>query len=423
MVKISIQKGKKKTIKSKPKPRQKQKQKQSQKVVVNMGKGQQKPTHTPIYIPQSNPVIMRPQTDQSMIDLLKYLKEAEERKTTIQEKEKNELEKEKKPITPEDNQVYFSTVDNKTVITPLGVAEKLKFDKLIGNTPSTKYILPTNMKASSGPYNPMSFYDSLQRRADLLGENPNTGRVSLSTNAPIGVSQPVLRHHSTNTQLTDLLRSRITPAPQPEPPGPQPEPPTPAPQPQPEPEEAKEESKEDDDEFFDAPEEEPQTLPEQQGAPLEIITNEPTQAQETIGIDSTTTPAIVRPINDVAPPTQLDDLIGEKTGAAQADEAIQLIGGLLSPTKAASGAAAAADDEPGSGGGIPNPTKPPYTRDEINKMSVKDLGAIISQVGITDDQGIPLVFNGSRVHRITNTSYQLKKGEIAQFIIDHYYRK
>jgi hypothetical protein len=277
------------------------------------------------------------------------------------------------------------------------------------------------MKASAGPYNPMSFYDSLQRRADLLGENPNTGRISLSTNAPIGVSQPILRHHSTNTQLTDLLRSRIAPEPQPEPP-PRPEPPPPAPQPQPEPEEAKEEitleeSKEDDDEFFDAPEEEPQ------GAPLEIITNEPTQAQETIGIDSTTTPAIVRPINDVAPPTQLDDLIGEKTGAAQADEAIQLIGGLLSPTKAASGAAAAADDEPGSGGGIPNPTKPPYTQDEISKMSVKDLGAIITQVGITDDQGIPLIFNGSRVHRITNTSYQLKKAEIAQYISDHYYPK
>ena len=258
MVKISIQKGKKKTIKSKPKPRQKQKQKQSQKVVVNMGKGQQKPTHTPIYIPQSNPVIMRPQTDQSMMDLIKYLKESEERKTTIQEKEKekNELEKEKKPITPEDNQVYFSTVDGKTVITPLGIAEKLKFDKILGNTPSTKYILPKNMKASSGPYNPMSFYDSLQRRADLLGENPNTGRVSLSTNAPIGASQPVLRHHSTNTQLTDLLRSRIAPEPPtPPPPPPRPEPPPPALQPQPQPEETKEEitleeSKEEDDEFL-----------------------------------------------------------------------------------------------------------------------------------------------------------------------------
>ena len=109
------------------------------------------------------------------------------------------------------------------------------------------------------------------------------------------------------------------------------------------------------------------------------------------------------------------------TGATKADEAIQLMQGILSPTKAASGAA---DDEgPGSGGGIPNTNKPPYTRDEISKMSVKDLGAIVSQVGITDDQGIPLTFNGPRVHRVTNTSYQLKKGEIAQFISDHYYPK
>jgi len=427
MVKISIQKGKKKAIKSKPKPRQKQKQKQSQKVVVNMGKGQQKPTHTPIYIPQSNPVVMRSQTDQSMMDLIKYLKEAEERKIAIQEKEKNELEKEKKPITPEDNQVYFSTVDDKTVITPLGIAEKLKFEKLIGHTPSIRYVLPTNMKGSAGPYNPMSFYDSLKQRADLLGENPNTGKMSLSTNAPtIEIPKPVLRHHSTNTQLTDLLRSRIAPPPpQPEPP-PRPEPPPPAPQPQPEPEEAKEEitleeSKEDDDEFFDAPEEEPQALPEQEAAPLETIANEPTEAQVAIGIDNTTTPAIVRPINDVAPPTQLDDLIGEKTGAAQADEAIQLLGGLLSPTKAASGAAAAADD-PGSGGGIPNTTKPPYTEDEIYKMTVEQLGQVITANNITDDMFKPLIYNDQkkRIYRANNLGKQLDKPELRKYVLTHY---
>ena len=425
MVKISIQKGKKKAIKSKPKPRQKQKQKQSQKVVVNMGKGQQKPTHTPIYIPQSNPVVMRSQTDQSMMDLIKYLKEAEERKIAIQEKEKNELEKEKKPITPEDSQVYFSTVDNKTVITPLGKDEKLKFEKLTGHTPSTRYVLPTSMKASAGPYNPMSFYDSLKQRADLLGENPNTGKMSLSTNAPtIEIPKPVLRHHSTNTQLTDLLRSRIAPPPQPEPP-PRPEPPPPAPQPQPEPEEAKEEitleeSKEDDDEFFDAPEEEPQALPEQEAAPLEIITNEPTEAQVAIGIDNTTTPAIVRPINDVAPPTQLDDLIGENTGAAQADEAIQLIGGLLSPTKAASGAAAA--DDPGSGGGIPNTTKPPYTEDEIYKMTVEQLGQVITANNITDDMFKPLIYNDQkkRIYRANNLGKQLDKPELRKYVLTHY---
>ena len=106
MVKISIQKGKK-TIKSKPKPRQKQKQKQSQKVVVNMGKPQQKPTNTPVYIPQSNPIMMKPQPQQSMIELIKYLRDTEGQKTATKEKEKNELEKEKKKDTPEDKQVYF----------------------------------------------------------------------------------------------------------------------------------------------------------------------------------------------------------------------------------------------------------------------------------------------------------------------------
>ena len=93
MVKISIQKGKKKT---KPKPRQKQKQKQSQKIVVNMGKAPLKPTHTPVYIPQSNQIMMKPQTDQSMTELIKYLKETEGKRTAAKEKEPNELEKGKK---------------------------------------------------------------------------------------------------------------------------------------------------------------------------------------------------------------------------------------------------------------------------------------------------------------------------------------
>jgi hypothetical protein len=277
------------------------------------------------------------------------------------------------------------------------------------------------MKASAGPYNPMSFYDSLKQRADLLGENPAAGQLSLSTNAPIQTTS-ILRHtsHPNNAALTDLLRSRITPLPTPPLP-PQPEPPAPQPAPQRQPEESKEEitleeSKEDDDEFFDAPEEEPQAAPavEQQGPPLQTTTNEPTQAQQLIGMDSTTTPTILKPINDISPPTRLEDVIGEreKTGAEQSDEAIRIIQEALSTTKAASGAA----EEGGGaeGGGTANATKPPYTQDEINDMSVKDLGAIVTQTGITDDQGVPLVFNGTRVHRVTNTSKQLtKKGNTA----------
>ena len=137
-------------------------------------------------------------------------------------------------------------------------------------------------------------------------------------------------------------------------------------------------------------------------------------------MDSTTTPTAQRPITDISPPKHLEDVIGggrEKTGEEQSDEAIRMIQEALTPKKAASGEAA--EDTTSSS----NPTKPPYTEDEISKMSVKDLGAIVEQVGIIDDQGIPLVFNGSRVHRVTNTSYQLKKGEIAQFVALHYYPK
>jgi hypothetical protein len=377
-----------------------------------------------------------------MTELIKYLRESEAKKTATSEKEKNELEKEKKKATPEDKQVFFSTVDSQTILpNPIDNKAKLEFEKLIGHTPSSKYVLPANMKASAGPHNPMSFYDSLKKRADLQGENPSTGQLSLSTNAPIQITQPsappttILRHtsHPNNAALTDLLRSRLS-QPAPEPPAPRPasppEPPAPQAISQPElpgpqiiPEETKEETvlqETKDDEFFDLPEEEAPPEEESQAPQEDSTSNEPTQAQQLIGMDSTTIPTAQRPITDISPPIHLEDVIGggrEKTGEEQSDEAIRMIQEALSPKKAASGEAA--EDTTSSS----NPTKPPYTEDEISKMSVKDLGAIVEQVGITDDQGIPLVFNGSRVHRITNTSYQLKKGEIAQFVALHYYPK
>jgi len=304
-----------------------------------MGKGQQKPTHTPVYIPQSNPIMMKPQTDQSMIELIKYLRESEEKKTAIAQKEPNELEKVKKDITPEDKQVYFSTVDNKTVLNPTGIAEKLKFDTLIGHTPSSQYIVPANMRASAGPYNPMSFYDSLKQRADLLGGNPATGQLSLSTNAPIQISQPaatsILRHvsHTSNSQLTDLLRSRIPPPPEPQPPPQTPPAPIPEPELAPQPiEETKEETileeTKEDDEFFDIPEDEQQSEPEpeveQQGPPLEVIDNTPTEAQQLIGMDNTTTPTAQRPIADISPPVHLEDIVGEKNRSCTSRRSIAI---------------------------------------------------------------------------------------------------
>ncbi len=102
MVKISIKKEEK-TIK----PKQKQKQKQTQRVVVNIGsdvikpkrrraprqtlqKGKvvnrQQPTPTQINVPQALPINNQPQ-QQSMNELIKYLKESETQKAIIKEKD------------------------------------------------------------------------------------------------------------------------------------------------------------------------------------------------------------------------------------------------------------------------------------------------------------------------------------------------
>ena len=109
MVKISIKKDKK----AKAKPKQKQKQMQSQKVIVNIGsnatrakrrstlernKAVNKSIPTPtIIIPQSMP-------QNSMNEIFKYIRDAEQQKEIIKKQEKNnELErdklKEKKPPT------------------------------------------------------------------------------------------------------------------------------------------------------------------------------------------------------------------------------------------------------------------------------------------------------------------------------------
>ncbi len=103
IIKISIKKEEK-TIKH----RQKQKQKQSQKVVVNIGNDVFKPkrkrtprqalqkgkvinrqqtTPTQINVPQALPIMNQPQ-QQSMNELIKYLKESETQKEIIKEKDK-----------------------------------------------------------------------------------------------------------------------------------------------------------------------------------------------------------------------------------------------------------------------------------------------------------------------------------------------
>ena len=113
MVKISIKKEEK-TIK----PRQRQKQKQSQKVIVNIGNSykpkrrrtgkaleknkavnKQSTTPTQINIPQSMPIYKQPESQNTMNEILKYIKDSEQQKEIIKKQEKkNELEKIKRQI-------------------------------------------------------------------------------------------------------------------------------------------------------------------------------------------------------------------------------------------------------------------------------------------------------------------------------------
>ena len=130
MVKISIKKDKK-PIKAKPK--QKQKQKQSQKVIVNIGSnitrakrrstGQVLEKNKTVNRSSTTPNIIVPQSmpQNSMGEILKYIRESEQQKEMIKKQEKNnELEKDKIKKasvipTEEKAQVQFSVVDSQNI--------------------------------------------------------------------------------------------------------------------------------------------------------------------------------------------------------------------------------------------------------------------------------------------------------------------
>ncbi len=205
MVKISIKKDKKAVKlkpkpkpkakpKPKPKPPQKENQTQSQNVVVNVGsngitakraprqalqKGKvvnrQQTTPTQINVPQALPINNQPQ-QQSMNELIKYLKESETQKEIIKQKDQkiNELEKDKKDkerskiLTEDEVQNVFSNVYNDSNISSLSTSG-------------------TATPLLSSPVNPNTLYDLLRREADLQGGNPNSGQITFATlrsNAP-----------------------------------------------------------------------------------------------------------------------------------------------------------------------------------------------------------------------------------------------
>ena len=205
MVKISIKKDKK----TKTKPRQKQKQKQSQKVIVNIGsnavrarratlernnKTVNRSTPTPnIIVPQSMP-------QNSNDEILKYIRNAEQQKEMIKKQEKNnELEKDKikakekkQTVIPDEDkaQVQFTVVNSRNIS---GISSGL----------------------ATPVYNPLSTplnYRSLQnalgvlmQRADIEGENPNTGRISLSTYNPPSSGSSIISDGGYNDDNDSVL--------------------------------------------------------------------------------------------------------------------------------------------------------------------------------------------------------------------------
>ena len=422
MVKISIKKDKK----TKTKPRQKQKQKQSQKVIVNIGSNTTRPRRRSTLernkainrsTPAPTPNIIVPQAmpQNTNNEILRYIRESEQQKEMIKKQEKNnELEKdkikEKKPaVIPveEKAQVQFSVVNSRNIS---GISSGL----------ATPQFNPL-----STPLNYRSLQNELGKlilQADLEGENPNTGRISLSTyNAPNPLlgnqyasssnssiitdpgyiddndsilsyeSRTPLKHTPNQNSLIDLLKNETV--------------------------------EQEDEEVYIEPETEQKTIinetsqqeTETQGKPLEIITNEPSQVDAVI----------------------IDTPEPEKTSYEQAEEAITMINQALNPTKQAEDLSSVIEinktktKEPKRAEEPPpiieiksveTPRTPaPYTKDQINKMKVKQIGDIITAEKIKDN-GKSLIYDEERgrVFRKGQKGQQINLTDLRPIVLSHY---
>jgi hypothetical protein len=415
MVKISIKKGKK-TIK--PKPRQKQKQKQSQKVIVNIGSSivskRRAPTQTlqkkavNNQTPTPNIIVPQAMPQNSNNEILRYIKESEQQKEMIKKQEKNnELEKdkikEKKPsVIPaeEKAQVQFTMVNSQNIS---GISSGLA-------TPTFNPL--------STPLNYRSLQNELGKliqRADLEGENPNTGRISLSTFNPPSSGSSILSdggyiddndsvlsyesrtpltHTAKQPSLTEYVSNqRIEP--------------------------------EEEEEYIE-PETEQKTIinetsqqeTETQGEPLETITNEPTQ-DEAVIIDTPEPEKTAYEQADEAI-TMIDQALKPKTESKQAEDLTSVIDAKKTKTSESKRAEEPPQMIEIKSVGAPR-TPPPYTKDQINKMKVKQIGDIITAEKIKDN-GTSLVYDEERgrVFRKGQKGQQINLSDLRPIVLSHY---
>ena len=211
MVKISIKKDKK-PIKAKPK--QKQKQKQSQKVIVNIGSNitrakrrstgqalQKNVANKQTTTPTPNIIVPQAMSQNSNNEILRYIRESEQQKEMIKKQEKNnELEKDKI------KKASVIPIEKKASVIPTEEKAQAQFSVV-----NSKNISALTSGTATPTYNPLSTplnYRSLQnelgkliQRADIEGENPNTGRISLSTNNP----NPLLSNQFIGSSKASIL--------------------------------------------------------------------------------------------------------------------------------------------------------------------------------------------------------------------------
>jgi hypothetical protein len=224
--------------KAKAKPKTKveiPKQAQTQGVVVNIGTNVSKPIRrrkssaiekkvankqpapSTVYVPQAMPVIQSKQQpvsnatpliqqQPSMNEFINYLKQAEQHKEAIKEREKNvnDLEKDKKEekrsevLTKDEVQDNFSGVFPSSNISPL-------LPSLSGG-----YTTPIFFKSKEHiDYDQV--FRKLAKEADLRGENPNSGRITFAqafdnpTLLPTPTTTSVISNPIKKQSLTDLL--------------------------------------------------------------------------------------------------------------------------------------------------------------------------------------------------------------------------